>query len=437
MENGCPGGLDCAVCVAGCGRSTAAIAPQQLGVPLLAAPYGIAIDSAIARLHVEGRYRVFADLLRDRGTFPRARLLEESGFTRPVVVWCSNDYLAMGQHPAVITAMEQALHDVGAGSGGTRNIAGTTHYHVELERELADLHRKDAALLFTSGYVANQAAISTIGSVLPGCVIFSDERNHASMIAGIRASGCEKRIFRHNDTGHLATLLAAEAPHTPKIIAFESVYSMDGDIAPVAEICDLADEFNAVTYLDEVHAVGMYGHRGGGIAERDGMARRITVIEGTLAKAFGVMGGYIAADSGIIDLVRSYSADFIFSTSLAPVLVAGGLASVRHLKTSQVERLAQQSAVATLTELFVDAGLPVRPSTSHIVPVHVGNPEKAKLISHLLLVESADYVQAINYPTVPRGTERLRFTPGPHHTEEMMRHLTMSLKRIANRVGIP
>ena len=389
---------------------------------------------AIDRLHSEGRYRVFIDILRNKGAFPNARCFHGHNGPKPITVWCSNDYLAMGQHPKVIAAMEEALHDVGAGSGGTRNIGGNTHYHIDLEAELADLHGKEGALLFTSGYVSNEATLATLGKLLPGCIIFSDELNHASMIAGIRNSGCEKQVFRHNDLAHLRALLAAADPEAPKLIAFESVYSMDGDVAPIAEICDLADEFNAITYCDEVHAVGMYGPRGGGITERDGVADRVTIIEGTLAKAFGVMGGYIAADKVIIDVIRSYAPGFIFTTSLAPVLVAGVLASVRHLKSSSVERDGQQAAAAMLKKLFAEANLPVMPSTTHIVPLLVGDPVKAKKISDILLAEYGVYVQPINYPTVPRGTERLRFTPGPTHSEEMMRELTQALCEIWDRL---
>jgi 5-aminolevulinate synthase len=389
---------------------------------------------AIDRLHAEGRYRVFIDILRNKGSFPNARCFAGHNGPKPITVWCSNDYLAMAQHPDVIAAMEEALHDVGAGSGGTRNIGGNTHFHVELEAELADLHGKDSALLFTSGYISNEATLSTLGRLLPGCVIFSDELNHASMIAGIRNSGCEKRVFRHNDLAHLETLLAAEDPETPKLIAFESVYSMDGDVAPIAAICDLADKYNALTYLDEVHAVGMYGPRGGGISDRDGLASRVTVIEGTLGKAFGIMGGYIAAERNIVDVVRSYAPGFIFTTSLSPVLVAGALASVRHLKRSSAEREAQQASAGALKAMFADARLPVMPSTTHIVPLMVGCPVKAKRISDILLAEYGMYVQPINYPTVPRGTERLRFTPGPAHDEAMMRDLTAALVEIWSRL---
>ncbi len=329
-----------------------------------------------------------------------------------------------------------ALRSVGAGSGGTRNIGGNTHLHVELEAELASLHGKEAALLFTSGYVSNEAALSTLGKLLPGCIIFSDALNHASMIAGIKNSGCEKRVFRHNDLEHLEELLAAEDPETPKLIAFESVYSMDGDIAPIEAICDLADKYNALTYLDEVHAVGMYGEHGGGISERDGVADRLTLIEGTLGKAFGVMGGYIAASKTIVDCIRSYAPGFIFTTSLSPVLVAGALASVRHLKTSSIERDMQQQAAAELKARFKAAGLPALPSVTHIVPLLVGCPVKAKRISDILLAEYGLYVQPINFPTVPRGTERLRFTPGPHHTAEMMDELTSALVEIWDRLEL-
>jgi 5-aminolevulinate synthase len=389
---------------------------------------------AIDRLHAEGRYRVFIDILRNKGSFPNARCFAGHNGPKPIAVWCSNDYLAMGQHPDVVAAMEEALHDVGAGSGGTRNIGGNTHYHVQLEAELADLHGKEAALLFTSGYISNEATLSTVAKLLPGCIIFSDALNHASMIAGIRNSGCEKRVFRHNDLGHLEELLAGADPEAPKLIAFESVYSMDGDVAPIAAICDLADKYNAITYLDEVHAVGMYGPRGGGISERDAVAHRLTIIEGTLGKAFGVMGGYIAADRNIVDVVRSYAPGFIFTTSLSPVLVAGALASVRHLKASAAERTAQQANAAKLKAMFAEAHLPVMPSTTHIVPLMVGDPVKAKRISDILLAEYGVYVQPINFPTVPRGTERLRFTPGPSHSEEMMRELTTALVEIWDRL---
>ena len=392
--------------------------------------------AAIDRLHDEGRYRVFIDILRTKGSYPSARCFAGHNGPKPITVWCSNDYLALGQHPAVVAAMEEALHAVGAGSGGTRNIGGNTHYHVDLEAELADLHGKQGALLFTSGYVSNEAALSTLGKLLPGCVIFSDELNHASMIAGIRSSGCEKRVFRHNDLDHLEQLLMEEEPETPKLIAFESVYSMDGDVASIGAICDLADRYGALTYLDEVHAVGMYGSRGGGISERDGLADRVTIIEGTLGKAYGVMGGYISADSDIIDCIRSYAPGFIFTTSLSPVLVAGALASVRHLKASSDERIAQQVGAALLKAKFRDAGLPVMDSVTHIVPLLVGCPLEAKRISDILLAEYGLYVQPINFPTVPRGTERLRFTPGPNHSAEMMDELTGALAEIWDRLEL-
>ena len=398
--------------------------------------YSKVFNAAIDRLHEEGRYRVFIDILRNKGAFPNARCFAGHNGPKPITVWCSNDYLGMGQHPKVVAAMEEALHDVGAGSGGTRNIGGNTHYHVDLEAELADLHGKEAALLFTSGYISNEATLSTLGKILPGCIIFSDELNHASMIAGIRNSGCEKRVWKHNDLAHLEELLQAEDPAAPKLIAFESVYSMDGDVAPISDICDLADKYNALTYCDEVHAVGMYGPRGGGITDRDTVSDRVTIIEGTLGKAFGVMGGYIAADQVIVDVIRSYAPGFIFTTSLSPVLVAGVLASVRHLKSSSQEREAQQAAAAFLKKSFADAGLPVMPSVTHIVPLMVGDPIKAKRISDILLAEYGVYVQPINFPTVPRGTERLRFTPGPTHSEAMMTDLTAALCEIWERLDM-
>jgi 5-aminolevulinate synthase len=398
--------------------------------------YNGIFQAAIDRLHDEGRYRVFIDVLRNKGAFPNARCFAGHNGPKPITVWCSNDYLGMGQHPNVIAAMEGALHDVGAGSGGTRNIGGNSHYHIDLEAELADLHGKDGALLFTSGYVSNEATLATLGKLLPGCVIFSDEFNHASMIAGIRNSGCEKRVFRHNDLAHLEQLLREEEPGTPKLIAFESVYSMDGDIAPIAAMCDLAERYGALTYLDEVHAVGMYGARGGGISERDAVADRVTIIEGTLGKAFGVMGGYIAADTRIIDCIRSYAPGFIFTTSLSPVLVAGALASVRHLKQSADERAAQQAGAASLKAKLAEAGLPVMPSVTHIVPVMVGCAVKAKRISDILLAEYGLYVQPINFPTVPRGTERLRFTPGPCHDEAMIDELVGALSEVWSRLEL-
>ncbi len=402
-----------------------------MGAPM---NYDAIFKAAIDRLHDEGRYRVFIDILRTKGNYPSAQCFHGHNGPKPITVWCSNDYLCMGQHPVVIEAMENALHEVGAGSGGTRNIGGNTHLHVQLERELADLHGKESALLFTSGYVSNEATLSTLGKLLPGCVILSDSLNHASMIAGIKNSGCEKRVFLHNDLENLEEHLKTIPAETPKIIAFESVYSMDGDVAPIAEICDLADKYGALTYLDEVHAVGMYGEHGGGISERDSVADRVTIIEGTLGKAFGVMGGYVAADKPIVDCIRSYAPGFIFTTSLSPVLVAGALASVRHLKESGEERATQQAAAAELKTKFRDAGLPVMESVTHIVPLLVGCPVKAKAISDILLAEYGLYVQPINFPTVPRGTERLRFTPGPKHDAAMMDELTDALVEIWDRL---
>ena len=380
-------------------------------------------------LRQEGRYRVFADLKRERGNFPIAA--HANGQTnRKVTVWCSNDYLGMGQHPAVIKAMHEALDHVGAGSGGTRNIAGTTPYHVELEHELADLHGKEAALLFTSAYVANDATLSTLASLLPSVVILSDEKNHASMIAGIRHGGAAKLIFKHNDLADLEAKLKTLPLDQPKIIAFESVYSMDGHIAPIKEICDLAYLYGALTYLDEVHAVGMYGPRGGGIAEREGLMHRIDIINGTLAKAFGVMGGYIAASRQCCDAIRSCASGFIFTTSLAPAIAAGALASIRHLKTSQVERAALHERALTLKARLAQVGVPVLPGPSHIVPVMVGNPVHCKSISDTLLDAFGIYVQPINYPTVPRGSERLRLTPGPLHTDAQMDLLVDALQQL-------
>ena len=398
--------------------------------------YAALLDRAIESLHHEGRYRTFIDIERHCGRFPAAAWSRPDGSVRPVTVWCSNDYLGMGQHPVVLAAMRDALEGSGAGSGGTRNISGTTIYHKRLEAELSDLHGKEAALLFTSAYIANDATLSTLNRLIPGLVIYSDALNHASMIEGIRRGRGSKRVFRHNDVSHLRELLEADDPAAPKLIAFESVYSMDGDFGRVADFCDLAEEFGALTYIDEVHAVGMYGARGGGVAERDGLSGRLDIINGTLAKAFGVMGGYIAASARICDAIRSYAPGFIFTTSLPPALAAGAAASVAHLKRDATLRIAQQERVAALKSEFRRLGLPLIDHGSHIVPLIVGDPVHTRQLSDLLLENDGIYVQPINYPTVPRGTERLRFTPSPVHGPEEVRSLVRAVDRIWSRCAL-
>ncbi len=377
--------------------------------------YNDFLDQSLNRLHDEGRYRTFIDIVRDKGNFPHATWHRPDGTDAPVTVWCGNDYLGMGQHPAVLNAMHEALDATGAGSGGTRNISGTTVYHKRLEDELANLHGKESTLLFTSAYIANDATLSTLPKLFPDLIIYSDALNHASMIEGIRRNGGSKRIFRHNDLAHLRELLEADGPKVPKLIAFESIYSMDGDFAPIAEICDLADEFNALTYLDEVHAVGMYGARGAGVAERDRLMHRIDIINGTLAKAYGVMGGYIAASAKLCDAIRSYAPGFIFTTSLPPAVAAGAAASVAHLKSDKDLRAQHQTQSKILKYRLKGIGLPIIDHGSHIVPVIVGNPVHTQKLSDMLLQDFGIYVQPINFPTVPRGTERLRFTPSPVH----------------------
>ena len=394
-------------------------------------------EDAVDALRAEKRYRVFADLERIAGKFPRAIYRDQSDNEREITIWCSNDYLGMGQHEKVITAMQETAAKLGAGAGGTRNISGTNRPLVELERSLADLHRKESALVFTSGFVSNEAAISTIARLLPDCIIFSDQLNHASMIQGVRQSGMQKQIFRHNDVAHLRELLAAVDRKRPKLIVFESVYSMDGDIAPIKEICDLAEEFGALTYIDEVHAVGMYGPRGGGIADRDGLMERIDIIEGTLAKGFGVMGGYVAANRAIIDAIRSYAPEFIFTTALPPALCAAARASIEHLKGNGLERQQHQRQAQLTKDILADAGLPVMKSETHIVPVMVGDARLCKAASDMLLEKHNIYIQPINYPTVPKGTERLRITPTPLHTDEMIIELRHALVSVWASLEIP
>jgi 5-aminolevulinate synthase len=398
--------------------------------------YDAYFAGALGRLRDERRYRVFADLERLAGRFPRAIWHSPQG-PRDVIVWCSNDYLGMGQHPKVIGAMVETATRMGTGAGGTRNIAGTNHPLVELERELADLHRKDAALVFTSGYVSNETGISTMVKLMPGCLILSDAWNHNSMIEGVRQSGAEKKIFRHNDMAHLEELLRAAEPGRPKLIVFETLYSMDGDVAPIGRICDLAEQYGAMTYADEVHAVGMYGPRGGGMAEHQGVMGRVDVLEGTLAKAFGCLGGYIAASSAICDAVRSYAPGFIFTTALPPAICAAAAAAIRHLKASSYERERHQERAARVKAVLNAAGLPVMPSDTHIVPVLVGEPEKCKEATDLLLADYGIYIQPINYPTVPKGTERLRITPSPYHEDALIDRLAEALVEVWERLGLP
>ncbi len=389
--------------------------------------FDTALDAALQRLHDEGRYRHFIDVERQNGQFPKAIWHRPDGTSRDITIWCGNDYLGMGQNPVVLQAMQAALDAVGAGSGGTRNISGTTVYHKRLEAELADLHGKGAALVFTSAYVANDATLSTLPKLFPGLIIYSDALNHASMIEGVRRNGGAKRIFRHNDLDHLRELLAGDDPAVPKLIAFESIYSMDGDFAPIKAICDLAQEFGALTYIDEVHAVGMYGPRGAGVAERDGQMHRIDIINGTLAKAYGVFGGYIAASARMVDAIRSYAPGFIFTTSLPPAVAAGAAASVRLLKAAQSLRDAQQTNARILKMRLKGLGLPIVDHGSHIVPVHVGDPVHCKMLSDMLLDAFGIYAQPINFPTVPRGTERLRFTPSPVHSAAQIDELVKAM----------
>lgn len=391
--------------------------------------YDARFRAAVDVVRNEGRYRVFADLARKAGDFPHA-INRRDGEEHPVIIWCSNDYLGMGQNPSAIAAATEAAKTYGVGSGGTRNISGTTHLHVMLEEELAGLHGKEAALLFTSGFVSNDTTISTVAKILPGCIIFSDAMNHASMIDGVRHSGAEKKIFRHNDAAHLEELLQAAPADAPKLIVFESVYSMDGDIAPIADICDLADKYNAMTYLDEVHAVGLYGHGGGGISERDNVADRVTIIEGTLAKAFGTMGGYITGSASLVDAIRSTASGFIFTTTVAPPVVAAALENVRYVRTHNELRVRHQERAQALKLRLTAVGLPVMPSSTHIVPVFVGDPVLCKRATDILLEQHGVYIQPINYPTVPKGTERLRITPTPLHDDQLMDQLADALSAV-------
>ncbi|MBT3237995.1 MAG: 5-aminolevulinate synthase [Rhodospirillaceae bacterium] len=393
-------------------------------------------SDSIADLKSEGRYRIFCDLERKAGEFPRALNHRPNGEVHEITVWCSNDYMGMGQNEHTLSAMHEAIDKCGAGAGGTRNISGTNHYHVLLEQELADLHGKESALIFNSGWMANMTALSTLGAMIPGCVIVSDSHNHNSMIEGIRHSRAEKKIFKHNDVEDLDRFLSQYDVDTPKLVAFESVYSMDGDIAPIKEICDVADKHNAMTFLDEVHAVGMYGPRGGGVAERDGLMDRITIVQGTLAKAFGVVGGYIAGSDAMCDFIRSNGSGFIFSSSIPPGVAAAAKASIKHLKEHNELRERHQERAATLKRRLTEVGIPVMPSVSHIVPVLVGDAVLCKQASDDLLLKHDIYVQPINYPTVARGTERLRFTPTPLHTDEHMDHLVTSIREVWNRLGL-